>query len=823
MTIETRQGPITLATDYIPPNPPYLNFLDYYKLFKRPHPVYLLGDLNARHTFLGHNDCNLIGRSLQRLMRHDTIRHIGPYFPTLVRHNSSTAPDSVWSNNKTFHNIHLRPGPLTSSDHLPIIATITVQPIQIPIKPRLQTAKADWTKYTDLLSEADFHYDPHPTLEQLDDFTDLFTDHILNATKESIPTITQRTIPGIKPTHELQLIQIQYDATLEYTRRYGTNVDIYRWTLELRHRLADEYRRLQSKTWDELIEKLDIEDSPTKFFQQIKRLQGNNKQSTPYLRDEQDNKLETPQEKEAIFRRYWTKIFTNDDDEDNNFDYDHIDEIEAEVTRRIDETIPYEYGDLDRLTDDCPPISQQEMWDIVRKLKPKAPGPTGITALQLQNLPNNMTDFLLYIFNQSLSAGYFPDKLKHALMIYIPKALLSQHHVPNYRPISLLDTHGKVYDKIIKNRTDQHTETHNQHNTRQHGFRTARGTHTALTTLYETISNDIANKHTIDIVLRDVSKAFDKVWHTGLKYKILQLQLHPCLTRTLIDFITDRTASVRIDNYIGPPFPLESGVPQGACLSPTLYNIYTHDAPTPAPNTDYIAFADDITQISSGRHPAHVAATTTTQAITDMNNFENKWKIKTNTNKFKIIPIARKKTFPIVIQHRNIEYSSQGKVLGLTLGSRGLQTHAKTRAAIASRSLSKLYRFRHLSQQNKIKLYKSIILPSLTYPAVPLNTLAKSNISKLQRVQNKATRWITNTSLIERKTSRSLHEQCNIQPINITLHNLAKNTWDIIQTTHPDIYANILRNSPPSSTRRHHNFPSSRILTERPTPAPTYT
>ena len=42
VTIETRQGPITIATDYIPPNPAYLNYLDYYKLLKRPHPVYLL-------------------------------------------------------------------------------------------------------------------------------------------------------------------------------------------------------------------------------------------------------------------------------------------------------------------------------------------------------------------------------------------------------------------------------------------------------------------------------------------------------------------------------------------------------------------------------------------------------------------------------------------------------------------------------------------------------------------------------------------------------------------------------------------------------------
>ena len=60
--------------------------------------------------------------------------------------------------------------------------------------------------------------------------------------------------------------------------------------------------------------------------------------------------------------------------------------------------------------------------------------------------------------------------------------------------------------------------------------------------------------------------------------------------------------SVQIGNFIGPSFTINSGVPEGACLSQTLYSFFTHDMPEPLPNTDYIAFADDITQITAGRY-----------------------------------------------------------------------------------------------------------------------------------------------------------------------------------------------------------------------------
>ncbi len=117
----------------------------------------------------------------------------------------------------------------------------------------------------------------------------------------------------------------------------------------------------------------------------------------------------------------------------------------------------------------------------------------------------------------------------------------------------------------------------------------------AIATTAETISQ-VSDKNQCCVALRDVSRAFDKVWLSTLKYKLNQIKLASILNKILCSFLDNRSPSISLNNYTGPPFQPDSGVPQGSSISTTLYTVYTHDIPTPLTDSTNIQYGD-ITQI----------------------------------------------------------------------------------------------------------------------------------------------------------------------------------------------------------------------------------
>ena len=84
---------------------------------------------------------------------------------------------------------------------------------------------------------------------------------------------------------------------------------------------------------------------------------------------------------------------------------------------------------------------------------------------------------------------------------------------------------------------------------------------------------------------------------------------------------------------------------------------------------------------------------------------------------------------------------------------------------------------------NKRKLYLALVRSKLIYPPIPIRTASKTQISTLQKVQNRVTRLITNTTTVDRQRSERLHELPGLDPINVTLHRQAENIWTNIRNT----------------------------------------
>ena len=100
-----------------------------------------------------------------------------------------------------------------------------------------------------------------------------------------------------------------------------------------------------------------------------------------------------------------------------------------------------------------PKFTNPEVQEAIRGLKfSKAPGPNGIPNRALKHLPQRAVSLLVLIFNAILLTPHFPTAWKHARVISILKPGKDPALPSSYRPISLLDTIGKLLEKILLTR-----------------------------------------------------------------------------------------------------------------------------------------------------------------------------------------------------------------------------------------------------------------------------------------------------------------------------------------------------------------------------------
>lgn len=319
-----------------------------------------------------------------------------------------------------------------------------------------------------------------------------------------------------------------------------------------------------------------------------------------------------------------------------------------------------------------------------------------------------------------------------------------------------------------------------------------------------------------------LTKAFDKVWHRGLKYKILGLGLPVILKKLLCNFLDGRSARIKLESFLGDSFDIRCGVPQGSVLSPTLFILYTNDAPAAGRGIN-LSYADDVTHISGypGRSREiarrQIAAQINTQSV-----YEKDWRIHTNESKFSIFNLGARLHENISTNTRAIATQHQGTLLGLTISRSGYASHINKRCDHARTTLGKLYRFRTMPTKLKLHLVKTLIIPILEHPPVPTHTLSKTQISKLQKVQNKALRFATNQFYASTLTNEQIHINTNTFPINIRLHLQATRIWARIALLNLPLHTH-LTNNLPNIERFNHSFPSSlRRLQSDSHPEPCY-
>ncbi|GFX69506.1 RNA-directed DNA polymerase from mobile element jockey [Trichonephila clavipes] len=308
-----------------------------------------------------------------------------------------------------------------------------------------------------------------------------------------------------------------------------------------------------------------------------------------------------------------------------------------------------------------------------------------------------------------------------------------------YRPISLINATAKIFERIILTRIKSHCKAIDCIPPEQCGFWEGHSMLHQLIRVTNIINEGFAHKfYTVGVFL-DVKRAFDKMWHDGLTYKLIKLQFPDYLIKIIHNFLHNRTFRVRVNNSYSNTGSCLSGVPQGSVLSPYWYNIYTHDFPQHS-TVSTCLFADDSAVLSQGVQMKYTIKTVQ-HFLDKLETWLTHWRIAINVDKSQAI-VFRKwgvidPPFQLTLFDDNIQWVPVVKYLGLHIDSRlTFKKHIDYLSekfwGRISLAISLVGRRSPLSLENKVILYKQILRPVITYGSPVWGVAAATHMKKIQ-------------------------------------------------------------------------------------------
>ena len=184
----------------------------------------------------------------------------------------------------------------------------------------------------------------------------------------------------------------------------------------------------------------------------------------------------------------------------------------------------------------------------------KAPGIDNVYNIILKKaIVTGFYKVLARAFTISLKLGFTPHVWKVAVLCMLIKPDKPPSQITSYRAIScLLSAIIKLFERVIEKRLRKHLEDNGFFSKYQSGLRKSKSTNDHLFRLSQTIMESFNRDEHVIAAFPDVEKAFQNVWHNGLRYKIYQLDLPTKLCRWLSDFLVERATQVKIEGFLSP-------------------------------------------------------------------------------------------------------------------------------------------------------------------------------------------------------------------------------------------------------------------------------
>ena len=408
-------------------------------------------------------------------------------------------------------------------------------------------------------------------------------------------------------------------------------------------------------------------------------------------------------------------------------------------------------------------VDDEEIILLIRKLNPnKASGSDGISGHMLLICDDSISIPLRIIYNNILSTSLYPNTWKIANVTPVFKKGDKQL-IKNYRPISLLPICGKILEKIIFNQLYNYLNTNNLITKNQSGFRPGDSTTNQLLYLIDEIHQafDCTESFEVRSVFLDISKAFDKVWHEGLIFKLEQNGISGHLLKLLQNYLDNRKQRVALNGSVSELSTIESGVPQGSILGPLLFLIYINDLEKNI-KSNIKFFADDTMLFSVVQDP-YLSANDLNHDLDVISKWAHQWKLEFNPDPSKqaievLFSCKRPpdKHPPIFFNGIAVTKLKEHQHLGLTLEfNLSFSKHIAEKIKKAKKQLGMIkYLARFLPLKTLDQMYKTLVRHHLDYCDViyhiPSTQTQQGGVlhflmKELEKVQYQAALAITGT------------------------------------------------------------------------------
>ena len=328
--------------------------------------------------------------------------------------------------------------------------------------------------------------------------------------------------------------------------------------------------------------------------------------------------------------------------------------------------------------------------------------------------------------------------------------------IKNYRPISLLPICGKIFEKIIFNNLYSYLTVNNLITKKQSGFRPGDSiTNQLLYQLVNEIHQAFENPKSLEVcaVFLDISKAFDKVWHDGLIFKLKQNGVYGSLLMFFQNYLNNRKQRVVLNGSYSSYSTVESGMPQGSVLGPLLFLIYINDLERNI-KSNIRFFVDDTMLFSIVKYPT-ISANNLNHDLDIIQQWAYQWKMEFNpdpTKQATEVLFSCKKSSPnhpqLIFNGIAVAKVNDQKHLGLILDSRlSFEKHINEKIIKAKKIVGIL---KHLSRFLPLKMldhmYKALVRSHLDYCDIiyhipshqnqaPLGVTLNSVMEKIERIQ----------------------------------------------------------------------------------------